>query len=81
MSVVPVPLAVAAQTYKSSLPEGISFNHPFAKLPVVIVPELVPAKETVTSPGFELREELDLWYAYTIALAVPVVPAVAFAIV
>jgi len=83
VSVVPFPEAVAAQTYKGSLPDGIVFDQPFAKVPVVIVPEVFPAKETVTAPGLLVRSLDDLWYAYTIAFAFPVTeaPAEAFAIV
>ena len=87
VSVLPVPLAVPATTYKSAVPEGISFNQLLAKVPVVIVPEFDPVKATTVSPGFVVILELDLWYAYTMALAVPaapvppVAPASAFAIV
>ena len=83
VSVVPFPEAVAAQTYKASVPDGIVFDQPFAKLPVVIVPDVVPSKETVTAPGLLVRLLADLWYAYTIAFAFPVTeaPAEAFAIV
>ena len=52
LSVLPVPEAVAATTYKGLSPEGIVFCQLLAKLPVVIVPEVVPVKDTVTAPGF-----------------------------
>ena len=89
VSVEPLPAAVAAQTYKGSVPVGIVLDQPFAKLPVVIVPEVVPVKETVTAPGLLVSALADLWYAYTMAFACPAgpvtelpsVPAFAFDIV
>ena len=63
VSVDPVPLAVAAIIYKSSVPSGSSFTQLFANafpLGVVIVPASLPVKSTVTAPASEVRALADL---------------------
>ena len=58
VSVVPVPFAEAAITYKGLVPLGIVLYHPFAKVAVVIIPVL---RSTITFPASLVRADEDLW--------------------